>query len=243
MRVVVFDLDDTLCKEIEFLKSAYMEIADYAAQMCTSSRVPMNELVGKTYKAMMNAYHSGRNAFETLNAFLGLNLHISDLLQMYREHAPHILLEDDVRYTLDSLKAEGVLMCIISDGRELTQWNKVRALELTEWMDESCIIINSSQECFKPNPYGYERLIESVRALAPEEELTFTYVGDNLNKDFIYPNLHGWQTVCLKDDGRNIHPQDFHAVPAEALPGKVIKSLREILDLTFSNVNTMRFSC
>lgn len=229
MRVVVFDLDDTLFKEIEYLKSAYREIAAYAAQKCTDSNVPMQELVVKAYEAMMDAYHCGRNAFEALNAFLGLELLISDLLQIYREHPPQVSLEEDVRYTLDSLKSEGVLIGIVSDGRELTQWNKIRALGLTEWVDESCIIINSYKECFKPNPSGYERLIQAVHSLALEEELSFMYVGDNLKKDFIYPNQHGWQTVCLKNDGRNIHPQNFDAAPAEALPGMVIESLREIL--------------
>lgn len=228
MKVVVFDLDDTLCKEIDYLKSAYREISAYAAQMCTGTSQPVQVLQVKAYEAMLEAYQSGRNAFEALNEYLGLNIPIADLLKMYREHVPQIALEEDVRYTLNSLKAKGILMGIVSDGRELTQWNKIRALGLTEWMDESCIIINSSSECFKPNPCGYERLMEAVHAIAPEKEFSFTYVGDNLKKDFIYPNQHGWQTVCLKNDGRNIHPQDFDSCPAEALPNKVVHALREI---------------
>ena len=230
MRVVVFDLDDTLYKEIEFLKSAYREIAAYAAQMCTGTSVPVQVLEVKAFEAMLEAYHSGRNAFETLNAFLGLELPVAELLQMYREHVPQISLEEDVRYTLDSLKTDGVLMGIVSDGRELTQWNKVRALGLTEWMDESCIIINSSQECFKPNPCGYRRLVEAVFAIAQEEEISFAYVGDNLKKDFIYPNQHDWQTICLKNDGWNIHPQDFENTSVEALPQRVVESIKEILE-------------
>lgn len=130
MRVVVFDLDDTLCKEIEYLKSAYREIATYAAQMYTGSGVSIQILEVKAYEVMLEAYNDGRNAFEALNAFLGLELPIAELLQMYREHVPQISLDEDVRYTLDSLKAEGVLMGIVSDGRELTQWNKIKALGL-----------------------------------------------------------------------------------------------------------------
>lgn len=34
MKVVCFDLDDTLYKEIDYLKSAYREIASYAADYC-----------------------------------------------------------------------------------------------------------------------------------------------------------------------------------------------------------------
>lgn len=230
MRVVVFDLDDTLCKEIDYLKSAYKEIAAYAARMCMGCSVPVQVLEVKAYEAMLKAYRDGRNAFDALNAYLGLELPVTELLQMYREHVPRIALEEDVRYTLDNLKAKGALMGIVSDGRELTQWNKVRALGLTEWMNESCIIINSLQECFKPNPCGYESLMAAVSAIAQEKELSFMYVGDNLKKDFIYPNQHGWQSVCLKNDGRNIHPQDFKNTSVEALPQRVVESIKEILE-------------
>ena len=34
MRVVCFDLDDTLYKEIDFLESAYKDIAEYAVGEC-----------------------------------------------------------------------------------------------------------------------------------------------------------------------------------------------------------------
>lgn len=97
-------------------------------------------------------------------------------------------------------------------------------------MDRSCIIINSSQECFKPSPCGYQRLVEAVYAIAPVDELFFTYVGDNLKKDFIYPNQHGWNTICLKNDGRNIHSQDFENTSVEALPQRVVESIKEILE-------------
>ena len=228
MKVVCFDLDDTLCKEIDYLKSAYREIASYAVHMCQNFSMPEQILGMKAYEAMMEAYESGRNAFEALNIYLGLEIPVSELLQMYREHVPQITLDEDVRCTLDRLKTEGVLMGIVSDGRELTQWNKVRALGLTEWIDESCIIINSSPECFKPTSYGYERLERAVRALITESDLTFTYVGDNLKKDFIYPKQKGWQTICLKDDGRNIHQQDFTSTPQEALPNRVVESIRDL---------------
>lgn len=228
MKVVCFDLDDTLCKEIEYLKSAYREIACYAVQQCTETNVPIQVLEVKSYEAMLKAYQTGDNAFEALNAFLGLEVPVAELLQMYREHKPLIALDEVTRLTLDRLKTDGVLMGIVSDGRELTQWNKVRALGLIEWMDESCIIINSSVDCFKPNSCGYERFISAVKALSDDSDWSFTYVGDNLKKDFFWPKRNGWQTICLKDDGRNIHPQDFKNTPLDAFPDKTIESIGEL---------------
>ena len=228
MKVVCFDLDDTLCKEIDYLKSAYREIASYAVLQCTGTSISVSILKAKAYEVMLEAYQDGKNACEARNAYLGLDLPIADMLMMYRVHIPQISLEDGVRCTLDRLKANGVLMGIISDGRELTQWNKIKALGLTEWINESYIIINSSPECFKPNSYGYERLESMVCALLTDSNLTFTYVGDNLKKDFIYPKQKGWETICLKDDGRNIHQQDFISTPKEALPDRVIESIFDL---------------
>ncbi len=230
MKVLCFDLDDTLYKEIDYLKSAYRQIAAYAVQMCAST-IDESHSLDKAYSKMMEAYQNGQNAFETLNSYLGLEIPLRDLLLMYREHIPQISLEDDVRYTLDYLKEEGVLMGILSDGREQTQWNKVRALGLTEWVDESCIIINSVPEYFKPSPSGYKRLETAIRNLTTEKELSFIYLADNLNKDFIYPKQHGWHTICLKDDGRNIHKQNFKSTPIGALPDCVINSIRELLTI------------
>lgn len=231
MKVVCFDLDDTLCKEIDYLKSAYREIASYASQICTGVNIPLQVLEVKAYEVMLEAYQGGKNAFEALNAFLGLELPIADMLKMYREHKPEISLDEDTRFTLDSLRSDGVLMGILSDGRELTQWNKIRTLDLTKWMDESCIIINSSTDSFKPSSSGYERLEAAVMALSEDTEWLFTYVGDNLSKDFIWPKRNGWQTICLKDDGRNIHPQDFENTTLETLPDKVVESIVDILGI------------
>lgn len=57
----------------------------------------------------------------------------------------------------------------------------------------------------------------------------FCCVGDNPAKDFAAPNALGWRTVCLLDDGGNVRPQDFAAVPAAFLPQRKIKTLTELL--------------
>ena len=56
----------------------------------------------------------------------------------------------------------------------------------------------------------------------------YTYIGDNIIKDFISPNALGWRTICLKDDGRNIHQQDF-GLAEEYLPKITVGSLNELL--------------
>lgn len=226
MRVICFDLDDTLCKEIDYLKSAYREIAEYAAEHCRGYSDPVSVLAHKAYDVMLAAYHEGLNAFEELNKFMGLNLPIADYLYIYRNHKPKIALCEDVVRTLDALKAEGVRIGLITDGRSVQQRNKIEALGMVRWIKDEDIVISEEFGSEKPALANYEFFMKRY----PECQ-DFTYIGDNLRKDFIAPNALGWITICLMDDGRNIHRQDFALTPAQAQPKKTIESLKDLIGL------------
>ena len=208
MKVICFDLDDTLYKEVDYLSSAYREIAKHAVEQCKNYAECKDTLIVNAHQSMLRAYHEGKNAFEELNELLGLHVSIKDYLTIYREHQPDISLSKDVVQTLDALHEQGKRIGLITDGRSLQQRNKIAALGLYRWMKEEDIII--FMKCY------------------PESQ-DFTYVGDNLKKDFIAPNSLGWDTVCLKDDGRNIHKQEFETTPFESLPKRFITKLSELL--------------
>ena len=224
MRVICFDLDDTLCKEIDYLKSAYREIAEYAAEHCHGCSDPVSVLAHKAYETMLAAYQEGQNAFGVLNSFLGLDLPVGDYLYIYRNHKPKIALCEDAVRTLDALKAEGVRIGLITDGRSVQQRNKIVSLGLGRWIENADIVISEEFGSEKPALENYAYFMKRY----PECH-DFTYIGDNPRKDFIAPNALGWATVCLKDDGRNIHRQDLPSIPAQALPRKTIKSLKELI--------------
>lgn len=224
MRVICFDLDDTLCKEIDYLKSAYREIAEYAAGHCRGCSDPVSVLAHKAYDVMLAAYQEGQNAFDVLNSFLGLDLPIADYLYIYRNHKPKIALCEDVVRTLDALKAEGVRIGLITDGRSVQQRNKIEALGLGRWIENADIVVSEEIGSEKLALANYEYFMKRY----PECQ-DFTYIGDNLRKDFIAPNALGWITICLMDDGRNIHRQDLDSTPAQALPMKTIESLRDLI--------------
>ena len=225
MRMICFDLDDTLYKEIDYLKSAYREIAEYAAGRCHGCSDPELVVARKAYEAMLAAYHEGKNTFEKLNKFLALELPIGDYLYIYRNHKPKIVLMEDVVQMLDALKTEGVRTGLITDGRSVQQRNKIEALGLSRWIDEEDIVISEEFGSEKPALANYDYFMKRY----PECH-DFTYVGDNPRKDFIAPNALGWMTICLKDDGRNIHKQDYN-VEKIKLPKKSISNITELIDI------------
>lgn len=223
MKIVCFDLDDTLYKEIDYLRSAYREIAVYAANHCYGCSDSPMILAVKAYETMLLAYKEGQNAFERLNAFLGINLPINQYLQIYRMHKPNIHLSESAVSALNSLKSPECIIGLITDGRSVQQRNKMEALGLNRWIMDEDIVISEEYGSEKPTSANYEYFMKRY----PECD-EFIYIGDNLKKDFIAPNALGWQTVCLKDDGRNIHKQDFTSVSTKAMPKMIIEDIKNL---------------
>ncbi len=213
MKVICFDLDDTLYKEIDFLKSAYREIALHAAQ-------GDRRLADQAYAEMLQAYKDGGNAFLRLNEWLGVTTPVEEYLAMYRAHRPDIHLEEEVVATLDAQKKAGHTIALITDGRSVQQRNKIAALGLDHWIAGEDIIISEEIGSEKPAEANYRRVMERH----PEAE-RFVYVGDNPAKDFLAPNRLGWTTVCLLDNGENIHPQHFGNLEEAYLPQHCVNSL------------------
>ena len=220
--LVAFDLDDTLYKEIDYLRSAYREIAFYATH---GDRLRGSDLLA----LMMQTYRNGGNAFRRLNKTLKTDTPIETYLQMYRSHRPDINLAGEVRLTLDELKAAGCTLAIITDGRSVQQRNKIAALGLDRWIAEDDIIISEEIGTEKPSEANYLQVMQRH----PEVE-RFVYVGDNPAKDFITPNRLGWTTVCLRDNGENIHLQKFNEQDMPYQPQHHIVTLTELPKLLAS---------
>lgn len=211
-RVVVFDLDDTLYKEQDYLKSAYREIAAVVESRYGAPRNICDQ--------MFRWWQKGDNVFQLLIDTYKLELTIDELLTIYRSHIPAIRLDDTIRNLLDRLHQHSVLG-IITDGRSMTQRHKVDALGLSAYIDEHDILISEETGYEKPSDKPFRWFMEHYPSR------TYYYIGDNPAKDFEAPNRLGWTTICLLDDGSNIHRQDFN-LPLKMLPQYRILQLTEI---------------
>lgn len=207
----VFDLDDTLYPEIEYLESAYKFIAEMILP-ATDKNI---------YDIMLQRYKSGENVFDWIVSTYAKNdpkIDISYLLQLYREHKPEIKLNKDTRGLLDSLKEKKVPVGLITDGRSITQRNKLKALGLDDYFDD--IIISEEFGSEKPDERNY--LYFEKKYLGK----VFYFIGDNTSKDFIVPIKLNWTTICLKNNGVNIHDQNLEK---GILPDIIINSFKELL--------------
>lgn len=211
--VVLFDLDDTLYKEIDFLYSAYQDI---------STEIEQRFGIDQVYEQMIRDYQEHQDVFQHVIDRIGGKLDKTYLLNKYRSHIPHIHLDQTTLSCLSVLKDKHIPMGLITDGRSITQRNKILALGLNNWIKEPDIIISEEFGSEKPAERNYRYFEKRY------PDCCFWYVGDNLQKDFLAPNRLGWETVCLLDDGRNIHKQDFDLANVY-LPKYQIATLHELI--------------
>lgn len=218
---VAFDLDDTLYKEMDYLKSAYKEIASYVEGKTGRTGV---------YQEMVKAYRDHVDVFGMLESMSDSLIKKDDLLQKYRNHIPKIVLNEDAKACLNDLKARGIVLGIITDGRSVAQRNKMEALGLEKWIPKENWIVSEEIDSEKPNQKNYALFEEKY----PNH--IYYYIGNNPKKDFKGANELGWQTICLLDSGDEIHPQTFDQ-ESIFLPKYKVATLKE--SIAFFNLNTL----
>lgn len=193
IKAAVFDLDDTLFPEREYVRSGYDAVGDYISR----------EYGIKNAAAELYALFEERpeKVFDRWLIKRGLpvtNDSVASLVETYREHTPKLTLSEETENALESLRKRGIKLGIITDGRPSGQRKKIRALGLNELVDE--IIITDElggEEYRKPDPRAFEMMADRL-GVRLEEML---YVGDNPKKDFAIKKRLPIKTARLMRDG------------------------------------------
>lgn len=206
----IFDLDDTLYPEIDFLKSGFKLIAGQIK--------PGSEL--QLYEKMLSVYKSGGNTFEYLLETYPESIRtLEGLIDMYRYHIPEIYLKPGVLEMLLKIKDKKGKIGIITNGRSITQHNKINSLGLEKFLDSLII----SEEI------GFEKPAKDVYKpyLADDKKYQYYYFGDNPKIDFIEPKRLGWYCIGVINED-NIHEFNINEFSQEYLPHVFINFFTEI---------------
>jgi putative hydrolase of the HAD superfamily len=204
---LVVDLDDTLYAEIDFVASGFRAVARMLAPL----------VGGDLLAPMWRRYRRGENAFAWAAEQCGPGVGVDELLRCYREHRPSLAPGPGVRRVLADAVAHGAVVGVVTDGRSVTQRNKLAALGLTGLLDH--VVVSEEIGSEKPDPRNYRVFVDRHPARR------FVFVGDNTRKDFVVPAQLGWLTICVRDTGRHIHRQDVDPRPR---PDHMISSFEEI---------------
>ena len=201
---VVFDLDDTLYDEKDFVRSGFLEVASYLGDR-------------KYYEFMWRKFHeegSGK-IFDILVDGFDLKDPVQKLIEIYRFHTPTISLPKESDEILKYCK--NFSTALITDGHYIMQKNKFHALELQGRIDYP--VFTDWVHTRKPEPKAYEMIMRHFGGNVP-----FIYISDNPQKDFVAPRKLGWISIRFKNP-RGIYRE------LESDADYEVESRKEILEL------------
>jgi len=207
--LIILDLDDTLYSEREFERSGFRAILD---TLDVSHSVLLDELLERSQQ--------GQDVFD----YLDFDEHLRHVaLAIYRQHNPTISLYPDAALFIEQALTAQCTLAIATEGRSITQRNKISALGISEKI--SHVLISEEVGHLKIQPDFFSELLP----LANKSKCVM--IGDNPAKDFVVPNRQDWDTYMLADRGNNVHSQD--AVVADEYAAQYV--IHSFTEFTFAD--------
>ncbi len=191
VRVVVFDIDDTLFLEEDYIRSGFAAVSRWL-----SAHRGLQGFAERCWA--LHASGVRGDIFDRALSEMGSPADpalVASLVTRYRGHAPAITLPPDARRALIALGKEHALAAV-SDGPLVCQEAKVAALGLSAWLDPIVLTGRFAEGQGKPHPRAF-RAVENATSCDGAQLL---YVADNPTKDFRAPRNLGWRTVRVRRD-------------------------------------------
>lgn len=190
IKVVLFDLDDTLISEDQYIKSGYHHISKIIEN---KYGLNVNDIYNDLYRLYMQ---NSNNVFNRVLDKYNVRYDKEDivfLVNEYRNHVPNIQFYDDVIPTITELKKQGIYIGIISDGYLSTQKNKAKVLGLYDLFDKVIFTEELGREYWKPHPKAFEIMKQYFNVNYDE----MIYIGDNPKKDFFISSIYPMKTIRI----------------------------------------------
>lgn len=217
-QAVIFDLDDTLYPEHDYVLSGFRAVSTWAE---THLGIPATQSF-EELKALLNAGVRG-NTFDRWLAShqIPVNGAAQEMVRIYRNHAPTLTPFPEVPDLLSSLKST-YRLGLLSDGYLEVQQRKLYALRLTPYFDAVVFSDAWGREAWKPSVRPFAEILARLRTDAGAS----IYVGDNPTKDFLGARQIGMFTIWIK------RPEGFYASlqppTANHAPDLKLNSLEEL---------------
>ncbi|WP_314000971.1 HAD family hydrolase [uncultured Paenibacillus sp.] len=203
IKVLVFDLDDTLYEELTYVKSGFLAVSSWLERNLGIDN-------SKALAFLSNALAQGRGRiFDDLllhfQCFTKKN--VTKCIQIYRSHTPMIKLDLAAERCLERFNEYPLY--IVTDGNKIVQHNKLLALGLYKRVRRCFITHRFGVKHAKPSPYCFER-INRLEAVSPAEVV---YIGDNPAKDFVGIKAKGYLTVRIMQGNHRLveKEEDYEA--------------------------------
>ena len=185
--IVAFDLDDTLYDESTFIKSGLYHVSKYLYEKYL---IKINDSTNFFH------YELSKGRARILDKLL-LNYEIytkkelRKCLSVYRSHFPDIHLYPEAIQMFDSLK--NIPKYVVTDGNKIVQKNKIKALNLENYVKKIILTSNYGLRNSKPSTYCFQKIC-NMEKISPKN---LVYIGDNPHKDFVGLKHEEFKTIRL----------------------------------------------
>lgn len=191
VKVVVFDLDDTLFSEIEYVKSGFLSVAKYFENKFNLDSKSLYTFMLKDLE------NNGRgkifdNMLKAFNIYTRKN--VEKAIFIYRTHKPNIVFPKESLDILNYFNGKKIPIYIVTDGNKIVQNNKIEALKLRNYIKKDFITHRFGIKSSKPSTYCFEKIVKIENV----EFEDIVYIGDNPNKDFVNIKKLGFRTIRIK---------------------------------------------
>lgn len=199
-QAVVFDLDDTLYAERDYVLSGFRAVAQWAdSHLGISAERGFEEL-----RALFEQGVRG----DTFNRWLVRHGHnpepvIPDLVEVYRGHTPKLRPFSGIPELLAQMQ-QSVRIGLVSDGYLEVQQKKFTALGLGRYFDAVVFSDTWGREAWKPSEIPFRAALAQLSV----DPAAAIYVGDNPKKDFFGARRLGMTTIRLCLPGGEYISQD-----------------------------------
>jgi putative hydrolase of the HAD superfamily len=191
MNAAIFDLDDTLYPERQYVLSGFRAVAEWASR---NFDIPL----ATGLRELETLFHDGvrGNTFDRwLQAHgIGGNESVAELVRVYRSHIPVITLYPDVHPVLEQMRSQNWRLGLVSDGYADVQRRKIEALHLYDLFDAVVLSDDFGREAWKPSPRPFLAALARLAA----DPVHAVYVADNPSKDFIGARSIGMATIRIR---------------------------------------------
>lgn len=189
-QAVVFDLDDTLYPEREYVLSGFRAVAQWAEQELA---------VGfeQGYAGLHGLFEQGARG-DTFNRWAAMHgcdpaTLAPECVRVYREHQPALTPFEGVPELLAALRAH-YRLGLLSDGYLEVQRRKLAGLQLAEYFDAVVFSDEFGRAAWKPSPQPFVALAQRLSLPAAAA----VYVADNPAKDFLGARRAGMASIWLR---------------------------------------------
>lgn len=226
MKVVCFDLDDTICDLWEGEHKARDTLIERLVEDSGHPRALVSNIYDAEWATFKGNYMD--LVAEGLDEIDIRDKHMRGVLKELgvkgdtREYAglhctekmDGIYLYPDARNVMDTLKKK-YRLTMITNGASVWQREKIEKLDIEDYFEE--IIVSGELGHHKPNPKIFQEMTERT-GVTPDEIM---YIGNDYRKDIQGAKTSGWRTAWVK---RTDEKRD------ETVPDYTISELSELLD-------------